>query len=54
MRKLSVQEIIEKVNLDDPNREKTAGGAPITSSSTRQERIKKAVSGAEKEEKKIR
>ena len=52
MRKLSVQEIIEKVNLNDPNREKTAGGSPITSSSTRTPRIKKTAKdfGRKKEE----
>ena len=30
MRKRSVQEIIEVVDLKDPNRTKTAGGADIT------------------------
>ena len=54
MRKLSVKEIIEVVDLNDPNREKTAGGAPITSSSTRKPRIKKTLSDSEREEKKIR
>ena len=48
MRKRSVQEIIEVVDLKDPNRRETAGGAPITSSSNRQERIQKTLSTAEK------
>ena len=48
MRKRSVQEIIEVVDLKDPNRKETAGGASITSSSNRQERIQKTLSTAEK------
>ena len=54
MRKLSVQEIIEVVDLNDPNRKKTAGGSPITSSSDRQDRIKTNLSDSERKEKKIR
>ena len=50
MRKLSVQEIIEKVNLNDPSRTKTAGGANITGSFNRKGRVKKNLSDAEKEE----